>query len=574
MISGDHFPVGLEETVWWQWLSHARLTPEREAIIHWEAGEPPFRWRWGDLISTAEKFAHGLYINGIRPGEVCALIIRHHRNFYPVYMGVCGLGALPAVLAYPNTRLHPEKFRAGLEGMSRSSGLDWVLTERELEPVVRPLVTQSGSTIRGLQFPLEWSAEILASGASQLATDRRFPTTCLLQHSSGTTGLQKAVALSHQAVLEHIRRYGKSIGINQEDKIVSWLPFYHDMGLIAAFYLALTHGVPLVQLDAFEWVAAPVMLLETISFERGTLCWLPNFAYHHMADRIHQEDLEKLRLDSMRMFINCSEMVRAESHDRFLQRFQFLGLKREALAACYAMAETTFAVTQTPPGAAAQVISVNREELARGRAQLETTPGKARLCVSSGAPISGCEIRVVAESAEDLTEHCVGEIAVRSVSLFEGYRNNPEKTAEVFRHGWFLTGDYGFLHRGECFVVGRKKDLIIVAGKNLYPEDIEDIVSRVDGVLAGRVVAVGVDDPATGTEQVWVIAEADLNGDHQKAKTQRAIVEAVMQIDVTVGRVFLMPPRWLIKSSAGKPSRKLNRDRALTELLPVRKNDV
>ena len=123
-------------------------------------------------------------------------------------------------------------------------------------------------------------------------------------------------------------------------------------------------------------------------------------------------------------------------------------------------------------------------------------------------------------------------------------------------------------------MVGRKKDLIIVAGKNLYPEDIEDIVSRVDGVLAGRVVAVGVEDPATGTEQVWVIAEADLNGEHEKAKTQRAIIEAVMQIDVTVGRVFLTPPRWLIKSSAGKPSRKLNRDRALTELLPVRKNDV
>jgi acyl-CoA synthetase (AMP-forming)/AMP-acid ligase II len=458
--------------------------------------------------------------------------------------------------------------------MARSSGLDWVLTERDLEPVVRPLVTQSGSTIRGLQFPLEWSAQTLASDASRLATDRRFPTTCLLQHSSGTTGLQKAVALSHQAVLEHIHRYGESIGIDREDKIVSWLPFYHDMGLIAALYLALTHDVPLVQLDAFEWVAAPVILLETISIERGTLCWLPNFAYQHMADRIHQEDLEDLRLDSMRMFINCSEMVRAKSHDRFLQRFQSLGLKREALAACYAMAETTFAVTQTPPDTSAKVISVNRDELTRGRAQLETALEKARLCVSSGVPISGCEIRVVAESGEDLAERCVGEIAVRSVSLFEGYRNNPEKTAEVFRHGWFLTGDYGFLHGGECFVVGRKKDLIIVAGKNLYPEDIEDIVSRVDGVLPGRVVAVGVEDPATGTEQVWVIAEADLNGKHQKTKTQRAIVEAVMQIDVTVGRVFLTPPRWLIKSSAGKPSRKLNRDRALTELLPVRRNDV
>src|SRR5262249_13571248 len=163
----------------------------------------------------------------------------------------------------------------------------------------------------------------------------------------------------------------------------------------------------------------------------------------------------------------------------------------------------------------------------------------------------------VAENGDDLSERRVGEIAVRSVSLFDGYRNNPVKTTEVFHEGWYFTGDYGFLHEGECFVVGRKKDLIIVAGKNLYPEDIEDIVSRVDGILPGRVVAVGIEDPATGTEQVCVIAEADLNGADQKAKAERAIAEAVMQIDVTVGWVFLTPPRWLIKSSAGKPSRKL-----------------
>jgi len=457
--------------------------------------------------------------------------------------------------------------------MSRSSGLDWVLTERELEPVIRPLITQSGSTIRGLQFPLEWSTEQFANDLT-LPVDRKFPVTCLLQHSSGTTGLQKAVALSHRAILEHVRRYGASIGIDQTDRIVSWLPFYHDMGLIAALYLALTYGVPLVQLDPFEWVAVPVLLLEAISVERGTLCWLPNFAYNHMADRIHQEDLEGVRLDSVRMFINCSEMVRAESHERFLQRFHSCGLRPEALAACYAMAETTFAVTQTSPRSKAKVILVNRDELTRGRAQTEASPEKARPCVSSGIPISGCDIRIVAENGDDLTERRVGEIAVRSVSLFDGYRNNPVKTTEVFHEGWYFTGDYGFLHEGECFVVGRKKDLIIVAGKNLYPEDIEDIVSRVEGILPGRVVAVGIEDPATGTEQVCVIAEADLNGADQKAKAERAIAEAVMQIDVTVGWVFLTPPRWLIKSSAGKPSRKLNRERALIELLPGGRNDL
>jgi fatty-acyl-CoA synthase len=542
----------MPKTVWECWSVNAGNHPDREAVVHWVAGEPPFRWTWGALVRAAHALSFRLSGLGIRKGDVCALIFRHHRLFYPLYLAVSGLGALPAVLAYPNPRLHPDKFREGLEGMSLRSGLDWVLTERELDGMIRPLSTKSGSTIREVLYPLEWNEEPSPSPGPSMEKETDPSSPCLLQHSSGTTGLQKAVVLSHRAVLEHVRRYGASIQASPDDRIVSWLPLYHDMGLIAAFYLPLVLGIPSVQLDPFEWVVAPAILLEAISGERGTLTWLPNFAYNLMADRIRDEDLEGTRLDSLRMAINCSEPVRADSHERFHRRFAPYGLRKGALAACYAMAETTFAVTQQGIG---------------NRVAVPAAAGDAgRECVSSGAPISGCEVRIVGEAGEDLPGGVIGEIAIRSVSLFEGYRNYGEKTAEVLRDGWYFSGDYGFQRDGELYVIGRKKDVIIVAGKNIYPEDIEDAVGQVEGVLPGRVIAFGLEDEESGTEQVCVVAEAPSLGEEARKRMRLAIVEACMAIDVTIARVYLAPSRWLIKSSAGKPSRSANRERAIHDL--------
>jgi fatty-acyl-CoA synthase len=307
-------------------------------------------------------------------------------------------------------------------------------------------------------------------------------------------------------------------------------------------------------------------LLEAIAQEQGTLTWLPNFAYNHMVSRIDDRAMEGLRWDSVRMFINCSEMVRPESHERFLERFGRFGVRRESLAACYAMAETTFAVTQTAPNQGTKVLWVDRGELARGRVNVLETADNARKCASSGRPISGAEVRVIDNDGSVLPDDMVGEIAVRSVSLFDGYHNDPAKTTEVLRDGWYFSGDFGFVHEGEYFIVGRKKDLIIVAGKNIYPEDVEDIVSRVPGISPGRVVAFGIEDETIGTEQVGVVAESVSGAAIDEKRLRLEIKQAVMQIDVTVARIYFAPPRWLIKSSAGKPSRKSNRERALTEL--------
>jgi acyl-CoA synthetase (AMP-forming)/AMP-acid ligase II len=165
-----------------------------------------------------------------------------------------------------------------------------------------------------------------------------------------------------------------------------------------------------------------------------------------------------------------------------------------------------------------------------------------------------------------LPENRVGEIAIRSVSLFNGYHNNPEKTDEVLKDGWYFSGDYGFLHAGEYYIIGRKKDIIILAGKNIYPEDIEDVVGQVEGVLPGRVVAFGVEDDISGTEQICVVAESQGDSEVDRKKLRMEIVQAGMGIDVTISKVYLSPPRWLIKSSSGKPARKTNMERAMIEL--------
>ena len=557
------------EVIWDRWCKNAERAPDRDAIIHWVAGEEPFRWTFSALIETAEGLAATLIERDIGKGDVCAIIMRHNRIVYPLYLAIVCVGAIPAVLAYPNPRLHPDKFRQGIEGMSLRSGLDWVFTERALEGTVGPSLVKPDSTIKGVHFPLEWkTGPALTKEQFRRVITRHSMVNrddpLLLQHSSGTTGLQKPVLLSHRAVLEHVEHYGRAIGLNEDDTIVSWLPLYHDMGLIAAFHLPLAFGVPTVQIDPFEWVMVPALLLDAVSIERGTISWLPNFAYNMMADKIADDELDGISLESWRLVINCSEPVRYESHQRFVERFKHCGLNPLAISSCYAMAETTFATTQTPPATPPSLLALDRAALAQGKIKIAQDTDQAKTCVSSGKTIAGCQVRIVDENRQDVGEKTIGEIAIRSRSMFDGYRNYPEKTAEVLCDGWYCSGDYGFVDRGDYYVIGRKKDIIIVAGNNIYPEDLEDVVGKVEGVIPGRVIAFGEENGELGTEHVSVIAESGITDDQRQRKLKMDIIEAAMAIDVSITNVYLVPPRWLIKSSAGKPSRKANKERILS----------
>jgi acyl-CoA synthetase (AMP-forming)/AMP-acid ligase II len=308
----------------------------------------------------------------------------------------------------------------------------------------------------------------------------------------------------------------------------------------------------------------PSLLLDAISLERGTISWLPNFAYNMIADKIADDELDGINLESWRLVINCSEPVRYESHQRFVERFRHWGLNPLAISSCYAMAETTFATTQTPPGTPPSLLALDRNALAQGKVKIAQDADRAKICVSSGKTIAGCQVRIVDENRQEVGDRTIGEIAIKSRSMFDGYRNYLEKTREVLCDGWYYSGDYGFANGGDYYIIGRKKDIIIVAGNNIYPEDVEDGVGKVEGVIPGRVIAFGEENRELGTEHVSVIAESGITDDERQRKLKMDIIEAAMAIDVSITNVYLVPPRWLIKSSAGKPSRKANKERILS----------
>lgn len=556
-------------SVWSRWESITKLNPFKTAIVHWNANADPIRWTYSALINKANYYSNLLFNIGVRKGDVCAIIIRHNAEFYPLYMGIVGVGGLPAVLAYPNPRLHPEKFRQGIIGMSQRSGLDFILTEKELEDTISPLVSSPGSTIKKVVYPLQYqekvSNKLINSNFDELRNSLKLSDPFLLQHSSGTTGLQKPVLLSNKAVLDHIRLYSKAIKLTERDKVVSWLPLYHDMGLIAAFHLPLGYGIPSVQIDPFEWVLAPQLLLDAITKEKGTITWLPNFAYNVLADKLPDHWLGGINLESLRLVINCSEPIRHNSHEKFISKYEKFGLRPQALSTSYAMAETTFAVTQNTPGELIPELIVERDSLSKGIVKLCDKNVPHRVCVSSGKTIEGCKIKIVDDNRIEIPEGKVGEIAISSVSMFNGYRNYPEKTSAVLQNGWFYSGDYGFIYNKFYYIIGRKKDIIIVAGKNIYPEDIEDMVNTIEGIVPGRVIAFGEDDEFAGTEVISIIAETQLEDDNDKKKLTMEIKRTAMELDLTITNVYLVPPKWLIKSSAGKPSRSANKERILNK---------
>jgi acyl-CoA synthetase (AMP-forming)/AMP-acid ligase II len=388
----------------------------------------------------------------------------------------------------------------------------------------------------------------------------------LLQHSSGTTGLQKGVALSHTALLNQIEAYRAAIRLSTEDVVVSWLPLYHDMGLIAGFLMPILTGVPLVLMSPFDWVRAPQRLFQAVSQYRGTLTWLPNFAYNFCAQKIRDRHMEGVDLSSWRAVINCSEPVRRESHELFFEKFQSYGLKFSALQTCYAMAENVFGVTQSDLLAGAAVEEIDQQAFYRDHLLRPVTEGKPSMRImSSGKPLSNTEVKIVdTKSHHDLPEHQIGEIALRSNSMLTGYYHRLDVTEKAFRAGWYLTGDLGYLSNGELFVTGRKKDMIIVGGKNIYPQDIEMLVNQIPGVHSGRAVAFGVFDETQGTEEVVVVAEVDDESLERKKAISDEIRQHVAKNSAVILRmVYLVSPKWLLKTSSGKIARSANRDKYL-----------
>jgi len=519
------------------------------------------------LLRGSQSFAQTYSREGIRSGEVIVLILQHGEDLLYAFWGAILHGAIPSIMPFLTEKLSPERYRADLSSLMSVTKPAAIVTYPEFENEVRSALRE-GDSVRSVivtdkiepQTDLDFD---LLSGFQ-----RKLDDIVLLQHSSGTTGLQKGVALSHQSVFNQLDAYGKALGLDENDVIVSWLPLYHDMGLIAGFIMPILSGIPLVLMSPFDWVRAPYKLMQSVAKYRGTLTWLPNFAYNFCAQKIRDRHLENVDLSSLRAIINCSEPVRYESHHAFFERFKHFGLKWEALQTSYAMAENVFGVTQSPLGNVPVVDEIDREMFMTARVAQSPLDGRPSMkMMSSGRPLENVKIRILDEHGKDVPERVIGEVALQSDCMLTGYYNREDITKKAFVDGWYLTGDYGYIANGEVFVSGRKKDMIIVGGKNVYPQDLEALTYEVPGVHGGRSVAFGMFDEAQGTEDVVIIAEVDSDDPVEQQKIADAIrLHVTKNSAIALRYVKVVDPKWIVKTSSGKTARSANKEKFMKEL--------
>jgi len=504
---------------------------------------------------------------GIQPGEVVILILQHGEDLIYSFWGAVLHGAIPSMMPFLTEKLSPERYKADLAALISITKPAAIVTYPEFEGDVR-VALGAGDSVRSVIVTNYIEARADIDFNSLQGFQRKPEDIALLQHSSGTTGLQKGVALSHQAVSNQLNSYGKALSLREPDVIVSWLPLYHDMGLIAGFLMPILLGIPLVIMSPFDWVRAPYKLLQSISTYRGTLTWLPNFAYNFCAQKIRDRHIEGMDLSSLRAVINCSEPVRLESHVAFYERFKTYGLKLESLQTSYAMAENVFGVTQSRLGSQPVVEEIDREAFMDQRVVKIPFDGQPTMkMMSSGQPLENVSVKVIGENGQEVSERVIGELALQSDCMLTGYFHRPDLTEKAFRDGWYLTGDYGYVSHGEVFVSGRKKDMIIVGGKNIYPQDLEALTYEVPGVHAGRSVAFGMFDETQGTEEVVVIAEVDSEDAQEHQRIGDAIRSYVTKNSAIALRyVKVVGPKWILKTSSGKTARLANREKFLLEL--------
>ena len=391
-----------------------------------------------------------------------------------------------------------------------------------------------------------------------------------LQYTSGSTGDPKGVILTHADLLANIRAMGQAVRASSDDVFVSWLPLYHDMGLIGAWLGSLYFGMPLISLSPLAFLAKPLRWLQAIDQHGGTLSAAPNFAYELCLTRVSDASLETLDLSSWRWAFNGAEPVSPRTLRSFAERFARCGLRPQAIAPVYGLAEAAVGLAFPPGGRGPRIDCIDRRRFAQsGHAlQLPRDDPAAMEVVACGSPLPGYRVRVVDSRGRPLPERHEGQLQFKGPSATRGYFNNPEATARLIQDDWHDTGDRAYLAGGDIHLTGRVKDLIIRGGRNIYPYELEQAIGEIRGVRMGCVAAFAAQDPKSGSERLVVVAETREQDPNRRSALKRAIRErAIDVLGLPPDEVVLAPARAVLKTSSGKLRRGATRDLYLTNRL-------
>jgi 1-acyl-sn-glycerol-3-phosphate acyltransferase len=566
--AGDRLPAGartLTEVLAW----HAQATPERvHIVLRGETGAEE-TMTYGALAAEAGGVAAALAAHGTRAGDRIAIMLRTERAFFPVFFGVLLAGAVPVPIYPPFRPRQLEEYAHRQVGILNNAGARVLVTFAEATHIGR-LVRRRVPTLRAVL-----SADALTGTPAPAPAGRADAADlALIQYTSGSTGDPKGVVLTHANVLANIRALGAALAVRPDDVCVSWLPLYHDMGLIGAWLGSLYHGIPVVLMSPLAFLARPARWLTTLSRHRGTISAAPNFAFDLCVKRVTDAELAGVDLSAWRLAVNGSEAVGADTIARFAARFAPCGFDPRAMAPMYGLAEAAVGLTAAAPGRGPRVDAVSRETFERERRAVPAPPAERSPLrfVGCGRVLPGHHLRVVDAAGHAVPERTEGRIEFRGPSVTAGYHRKPELTRAAMRAGWMDSGDLGYVADGELYVTGRRKDIIIKAGRNLYPPEIEDLVGGVPGVRRGCVAAFGVPDPERGTERLVVIAETRARDGEAHERMRAAVVERVVEaIGLPPDAVEIAAPGAVLKTSSGKIRRSATRDAYLRGTLGRRR---
>ncbi len=559
---------------------HATRNAARTHVLLYDDDEHVQAITYGELLTDAERVAAGLQARGLRPRQTVALMLPTGRAYLTTFFGVMLAGAIPVPI-YPPARLaqiedHLQR-HAQILANAQTAFLVTVPQAKAIAALLRTRVPELREILDAAELAAPASATVTTCPASP--DDIAF-----LQYTSGSTGSPKGVVLSHANLLANLRAMGSACRVDSADVFVSWLPLYHDMGLIGAWFGALYFAFPLVLMSPLAFLARPMRWLAAISRHRATISAAPNFAYELCARKIDDTqiaqsgesgesdecgecgELGRLDLSSWRLALNGAEPVSAATLDAFATRFAPYGLRREAITPVYGLAENSVGLAFPPPGRGPRIDIVAREPLAREQIALPASPDMRNAhatlqVVACGYPLPGHQIRIVDSADGELPERHVGRLQFRGPSATAAYYRNAGATQALIRGGWLDSGDLAYCADGEIFLTGRVKDLIIRGGRNVYPYELEQAVGSIDGVRKGGVAVFASHDARGVGETLVVVAETRETEPARRESLRQRIAETTLDvIGIAADDIVLLPPNAVLKTSSGKIRRAASRE--------------
>jgi fatty-acyl-CoA synthase len=508
----------------------------------------PYSELRADALTAARRFV----ALGIKPGDRVALVAETGVEFATAFFGAVYSGAWPVPLPLPTSFGGREAYVDQLAVQLKSCDPALLLYPPELADFGKAAADQSGVVSRAWDMLDE-----IEPAGDELPTAKP-DDIAYLQYSSGSTRFPHGVAVTHHALLDNLRAHGVGLHVQDTDRVVSWLPWYHDMGLVGCFLSPIALQLSVDYLKTEDFARRPLAWLDMITRNPGTsLSYSPTFGYDICSRRMSSQTRAEDRFDLSRWRIagNGADMIRPDVMQAFVDCFDAAGFKASAFCPSYGLAEATLAVSLMPPGEGIRLELVEENELSGGTPDDDNRPRRYRAVVNCGKPVTGMEIEIRGPAGEVLPDRGIGKVYVRGASVMHSYFRDEESTrACLSDDGWLDTGDMGYMSSGYIFIVGRAKDMIIINGRNHWPQDIEWAVEQLPGFKSGDIAAFAITGPS-GEETPAVLVHCRVSDAQERGRLRDEIRERVRAITGITPVVELVPPRTLPRTSSGKLSR-------------------